>query len=144
MTARRRPARRRRRRAAVPITLTAVAALALIVLALAAVVAHGWPLLVPAAAGAAYVTGRRRATAPARAVVAERDRLAAELERLAAERDGLAADLTEARTSAALAWDAAAEVTPRRPRQRPDPARRAALLADPRSGAQPLVRGDQP
>jgi hypothetical protein len=95
----------------------------------------------------------RQARPDLAAVAADRDRLAAEVAEVRADRDRLAAEVAEAREVARLAWDAAASAVPRcHSCRRPlddagecpaacgdgPPEPRAALLADPRSGARPL------
>jgi hypothetical protein len=149
--------RRRSRRTRHHPALLAAGLLALLVLLLAHVL--GWLVLTAAIAAGAYALGQhRRGQAPPRTVIvpdasprlaeaeAERDQLHGQLARVTAERDQLGAEaaglwrrLAEATDAAHAAWDAAASITPRPAVAPPDAGgQRAALLADPRSGARPL------
>jgi hypothetical protein len=79
---------------------------------------------------------------PGMVPAAERDQLATELAKARAELARTQADLAGARASAQAAWDAAAD---RPPASRAGPVdtdgKRAALLAQPLSGARPLGTG---
>jgi hypothetical protein len=100
------------------------------------------------------VGGRAEAApGPAELLAAERRARAAAESTLGEVRDQLAdlehrhADaleqLAEARESAAAAWDAAASAPPAPRTPADDLGAREGLLGDPRSGARPLVGGDQ-
>jgi hypothetical protein len=155
MTTARRRSRRTRHH---PVSLAAGLLALLLLLALGHAI--GWLVLTAAIAAGAYALGqRRRGQAPPRTVIvpdasprlaeaeAERDQLRGQLARVTAERDQLGAaaadlrrQLAEATDAAHAAWDAAASITPRPPVTPPDTGgQRAALLADPLSGARPLV-----
>jgi hypothetical protein len=153
MTTARRRSRRTRHHAGL------LAAGLVVALWLMLAIAHvlGWLLLTAAIAAGAYLAGRRASgPAPVQRVTraassADADSRtagpAAQLAAVTAERDQLAAEAADLRRQCAAAvdaahaaWDASASVTPRPPAEPPDAdGTRAALLADPRSGARPLV-----
>jgi hypothetical protein len=152
-------ARRRFRRTHHRPALLAAGLLVALVVADAALHVLGWLLLTAAIAAGAYLAGQHRRAAGPRPVQAvtraatsadtnsrtagpavQLGRVTAERDQLAAEAADLRRQLAAAVDAAHAAWDAAASITPQPPAEPHDTGgKRAALLADPRSGARPLV-----
>jgi hypothetical protein len=108
-----------------------LSSIALAVMGLVLTVVAGWIALAAAACVISYLWGHASITAVG-------DRLAAGQDQVNAKIAELERQLAEARQSAELAWDAAAERPPAAP-SGSDSDRRADLLADAYSGARPLL-----
>jgi hypothetical protein len=106
-----------------------LSSIALAVMGLVLTMVAGWVALAAAACVICYLWGNAGITAAVNRTAAQRDQLGATVADL--ERQ-----LADARQSAELAWDAAAE---RPPADQPGSDRRADLLADAYSGARPLI-----
>lgn len=130
--------RRRSNSAALPI----VAAFGLVIAVSLLIVIARWLPLIVGVGVACYLWGRsRRSTSPPGQLAtptAALDQLGRERDQLAETIARLETQLADARASADLAWDAAAERPPAA-QQPADSDRRSTLLADARSGARPLI-----